>query len=83
MSAASYAWAKIINYLEKQLTSTVVSSCFEDTDILEMTDEKVILYTPNEFHQSMIQRRYAPHVEDARNELFNSAAKVVVFGDKE
>ena len=83
MSAASYAWAKIINYLERQLTSTVVSSCFEDTDILEMTDEKVILYTPNEFHQSMIQRRYAPHVEDALKELFNSDAKVVVFGDKE
>ena len=83
MSAASYAWAKVINYLEEQLTSTVVSSCFEDTDILEMTDEKVILYTPNEFHQSMIQRRYTGYIQDALKELFNSDAKVVVYGDKE
>ena len=83
MSAASYAWAKIINYLEEQLTSTVVSSFFEDTEVLEMTDEKVILYTPNEFHQSIIQRRYAAHIEDALKELFDSDAKVVVFGEKE
>ena len=83
MSAASYAWAKIINYLEAQLTSTVVSSCFEDTDILEMTDEKVILYTPNEFHQSMIQRRYTDYIKDALKELFNSNAEVVVYGEKE
>ena len=83
MSAASYAWAKIINYLEEQLTSTVVSSFFEDTEVLEMTDEKVILYTPNEFHQSIIQRRYSGHIEDALKELFDSSAKVVVFGEKE
>ena len=83
MSAASYAWAKVINYLEEHLTSTVVSSCFEDTEVIEMTEEELILYTPNEFHVSMIQRRYAAYVEDALKELFNSDAKVVVFGEKE
>ena len=83
MSAASYAWAKVINYLEEHLTSTVVSSCFEDTEVIEMTEEKLVLYTPNEFHVSMIQRRYAAYVEDALKELFNSDAKVVVLGEKE
>ena len=83
MSAASYAWAKIINYLEEQLTSTVVSSFFEDTEVMEITEDKVILYTPNEFHKSIIERRYAAYVEDALKELFNSNAKVQVFGDKE
>ncbi|MBP3479199.1 MAG: chromosomal replication initiator protein DnaA [Oscillospiraceae bacterium] len=83
MSAASYAWAKVINYLEEHLTSTVVSSCFEDTEVIEMTEEQLVLYTPNEFHVSMIQRRYAAYVEDALKELFNSDAKVVVLGEKE
>ncbi|MBE6976401.1 MAG: chromosomal replication initiator protein DnaA [Ruminococcaceae bacterium] len=83
MSAASYAWAKVINYLEEHLTSTVVSSCFEDTEVIEMTEEKLVLFTPNEFHVSMIQRRYAAYVEDALKELFNSDAKVEVLGEKE
>ena len=83
MSAASYAWAKVINYLEEHLTSTVVKTCFEDTEIIEMTDEKVILHTPNEFHVSMIRNRFATFVEDALKELFNSDAKVVVLGEKE
>ena len=83
MSAASYAWAKIINYLEEHLTSTVVSYCFEDTEVIEMNEEKLIIYTPNEFLQSMIQTRYIAFLQDALKELFNSDAKVVVMGEKE
>ena len=83
MSTASYAWAKIINYLEEQFTSTVISSFFEETEVLEMDEEKLILFTPNEFHQSIIQRRYSAHIQDALKELFDSNAKVKIFGTKE
>ncbi|MBE6959380.1 MAG: chromosomal replication initiator protein DnaA [Ruminococcaceae bacterium] len=83
MSTASYAWAKIILYLEEQFTSTVISSFFEETEVLEMDNEKLILFTPNEFHQGIIQRRYTAHIQDALKELFDSDAKVMVFGEKE
>ena len=83
MSTASYAWAKIINYLENQFTSTVISSFFEEAEVLEMNEEKLILFTPNEFQQSIIQRRYSAHISDALKELFDSDAKVMIFGEKE
>ena len=79
MRAAAYTWAKIINYLEEHLTSTVIAPFFEDIEVIELTEEKLILYTPNDFHVSMIQRRYAAYIEDALKELFNSDAKVVVL----
>ena len=83
MSAASYAWAKIINYLEEHLTSTVVSSCFEDTEVIKLTDEELVLYSPNEFHVSMIRTRYCTFLRDALKELFNSDAKLVVLDEKD
>ncbi len=83
MSAASYAWAKVINYLEEHLTSTVVSTCFEDTEVISFTDEELILYSPNEFHVSMIRTRYCTFLRDALKDLFDSNAKITVFGEKE
>ena len=83
MSAASYTWAKVINYLEDQLTSIIVSNCFEDVEVLEMTDEQVILYTPHEFNKEMVERRYVKYIQDALKDLFDTEPAILVFGDKE
>ena len=83
MSAASYTWAKVINYLEDQLTSTVVSACFAEIEIVEMSDDQMILYTPHEFHKEMVERRYVKYIRDAMKDLFEIDPNILVFGDKE
>ena len=83
MYASAYVWAKVLSYLEERMTSTIVSSAFDDAEIVELTDEHLIIYSPSDFRREVISRRYSIMIQDALKEIFNSDAKLIVFGDKE
>ena len=83
MYSSAFVWAKILNYLEDRLTAVVVSNWFDDTEVVELTDERLILFVPDEFRRGIVQTRYAPHIQDALKEIFNSEAKLIVFGKEE
>ena len=83
MYSSAYVWAKILNYLEDRLTPTIVSNWFDDTEVVELNEEHLIIYSATEFRREIIRRRCAEHIQDALKEIFNSDAKLIVFGDKE
>ncbi len=83
MYASAYVWAKVINYLEERLSSLTISTSFDDAEVIELNEEQLIIYSPNEFRRENIQRRYTHYIQDALKEIFNSDAKLLVFGDKE
>ena len=81
MYASAYVWAKIIGYLEERLTPVVVSTTFEDTEVVDFTDEALILYSPSEFHRTNILTRFASHIQDALRDQFSSSAQLIVMDD--
>ena len=83
MYASAYVWAKIINYLEERLTPLTVSATFDDAEVVELNEEYLILYSPSDFRRENIRRRYMLHIQDALSEIFDSNAKLLVFGDEE
>ena len=83
MYASAYVWAKILGHLESTLGSVIVSNSFDDVEIIELNEEQLILYSPSEFRVEVIRRRYARIIEDALKEIFDSNAKVTVFGAAE
>ncbi len=83
MFSSAYVWAKIISYLEEQLSDVTVSACFDDAEVIELTEEHLILYSASDFRCDLIRRRCTGHIEDALKEIFNSDAKLIVFGDEE
>ena len=83
MYASAYVWAKIINYLEERLGALTISTSFDDAEVVELNEEQLIIYSPNEFRREIIQRRYTQYIQDALREVFNSDAKLLVFGDEE
>ena len=83
MYAAAYVWAKVLNYLEDRMTNITVSAHFDDAEIVELTNEHLIIYSPSEFRRSTIVNRYSVMIQDALKEIFESDAKLIVFGDKE
>ena len=83
MYSSAYVWAKILNYLEERLTAATASSFFDDAEVIELNEEQLILYSPSEFRRDIILRRFTQHIHDALKEIFNSDAKLVVFGDEE
>ncbi len=83
MYASAYAWAKIISYLEERLTEVVVSSWLDDTEVIELSEEKLTIYSPSDFRQEVIRERCAPHIQDAMRDLFHKEVKLEVWGDAE
>ena len=83
MLSTAYVWAKVLGLLEERLTATVVSTWFDDAEVVELNDEHLILYSPSELRREIIARRCAEHVRDAMKELFEKDVKVIVYGDEE
>ena len=83
MVSAAYAWAKVLTYLEEQITPTMVCAWFDDAEPVDFTQEHFILYAPNEFRREIIIRRCTEYVQDAIKEIFGFDSKLKVFGDEE
>ena len=83
MYSSAYVWAKVLNHLEDQLGAVTVSAWFDDAEIVELNEENLILYSASDFRREIIRRRCTSYIQDALKEIFNSDAKLMVFGDKE
>ncbi len=83
MYSSAYVWAKVLNYLENQLGAVTVSAWFDDAEVVELNEENLILYSASDFRREIISRRCTSYIQDALKEIFNSDAKLLVFGDEE
>ena len=83
MYSSAYVWAKILSYLEERMTSTMVSASFDDAEVVELTQDRLILYTSSDYRRDMIISRYTDIIHEALRTLFNSNAKLIVFSDEE
>ena len=57
MFSSDYVWAKVLSFLEERLSAITVSAWFDDVKVVELTEDTMILYAPDEFRRSMIQNR--------------------------
>ena len=83
MYSSAYVWAKVLSHMEERLGAVTVSAWFDDAEVVELTDEKLILYSSSDFRREIIRRRCTEYIQDALKEIFGSDAKLVVFGDEE
>ncbi len=83
MYATAYVWAKIISFLEERLSPVTVAAWFDDAEVVELNEEQLILYSSSDFRRDIILSHCTDHIEDALKEVFNSNAKLVVYGDEE
>ncbi len=83
MISSAYVWAKILSYMEERLTAVTVSAWLDDAEVVELNEEHLILYSPNEFRRDLIVRRCTDYIHDALKDIFHSDAKLIVFGDEE
>ncbi len=83
MFSSAYVWAKVLGYMEEQLGAVTVSTWFDDAEVVELTEENLILHTSSEFRREIIMRRCQSYVHEALKTIFDSDAKLMVFGDEE
>ena len=83
MYSSAYVWAKVLNHMEERLGPVTVSAWFDDAEVVELNEEHLILYSASDFRREIIIRRCTEFIQDALKEIFNSDAKLLVYGDEE
>ena len=83
MFSSAYVWAKVLNHMEERLGAVTVSTWFEDAEVVELNEDHLILYSSSEFRRDVIRQRCTSYIQEALKEIFDSNAKLVVFGDEE
>ncbi len=83
MYSSAYVWAKVFSHMEERLGSVTIAAWFDDAEIVELNEERLILHTSSEFRRDIIRQRCVAYIQDALKEIFNSDAKVIVFSDEE
>ena len=83
MYASAYVWAKVLSHMEERLGSVTISAWFDDTEVIELNETNLIIYSPSDFRRDIIRRRCTDYIQDALKDIFDSDAKLIVFGDEE
>ena len=83
MYSSAYVWAKILGHMENRLTAPVVSTWFDDAEVVELSDSRLVLYSPSPFRKDIILRRCTDYIKDAMRELFGTEIELVVLDEEE
>ena len=83
MYSTAYVWAKVLGHMEARLTPQVVSTWFDDTEILELTDQKLVLYSPSTFRKDIILRRCTGYIKEAMQDIFQMNVEIEVLDETE
>lgn len=81
MLSSAYVWAKVLGQLESKMPS--ISTWFDDCEVVELTGQTLILFTPTEFRREFIETKAAGYIQDAIRELFSMEITVQVLGEQE
>ena len=82
MNSTADVWSRILNILSNDLTSTAISTWFDDCRAVELSDGRLYLHTPSVFKKGVIEARFAGKIESALSELFSGDFDVVILDDE-
>ncbi|MBR4863396.1 MAG: chromosomal replication initiator protein DnaA [Oscillospiraceae bacterium] len=83
MYSAAYVWAKILARLEQQLSEVTVSTWLDDAEIIELTEDRLVLYTPSDYRKEIILTQCAPYILEALEALVHTKPVLEVWGETE
>ena len=82
MASASFLWAKVLSYIEKKYSASIVVTLFDDIDVVDFTDNQLILYTSNEFRRPILEAQCIPHIKEAMLAVGQQDVEVTILDDK-
>jgi len=83
MNSASDVWNRVLKILGNELTSTAIATWFDDCRAVDISDNRLVLYTPSNFKKDVIEGRFLKSLKSALEELFSGDFDVVILGEGE
>ncbi|NLH02014.1 MAG: chromosomal replication initiator protein DnaA [Clostridiales bacterium] len=83
MNSVNDVWNSIINILSSELTSTSINTWFSDCKPVEISDTRLVVYTPTEFKRNIITQRFSGAITSALSDLFSCPFDLLVLTEDE
>ncbi len=81
MQSVSDIWSMILDRLREDLSETTIKTWFDETTVIALEGNELILHCPNAFKRSNIQDRFLPNIEAGLRDIFSSDIAVRLLDD--
>ena len=81
MNSAADVWNKVLMILSEELTTIAISTWFDDCQVIELSDNRLILHTPSGFKKDIIEKRFLGSIRRALGEIFAGDFDVMILDD--
>ena len=65
MYSNAYVWSRVLSYLEQHSPAIAIASYFDDAEVIELTESKLVIYSPSPFRKDVIVKRYIDQIREA------------------
>ena len=83
MQSVSDIWDMILARLREELSETTIKTWFDDTTVVALEGDTLVLHCPNDFKRSNIQDRFLASIEAGLRDIFSSDMGVRLLDDEE
>ncbi|NLV86913.1 MAG: chromosomal replication initiator protein DnaA [Clostridiales bacterium] len=83
MNSVNEIWFSIMDMLTKELTSTSINTWFSDCRPIELTENRLVIYTPTDFKRNIISSRFASTITAVLTDLFSCPFELLVLAEDE
>ena len=83
MNSASDVWQEVLKLMEQHLSSTAIRTWFSGCQVVELQDNRLLLYNGSDFIRNIIVTRYLDNVKVALRDIFSADFEVQLIGDEE
>ena len=83
MYSKAYIWSRVLSYLETNYPTAVAIYMLDDAEVIEITDRKLVLYSPSTYRKEMILDRFSDKILEAMREQFQSDVELIVLDEEE
>ena len=82
MQSVSDIWAMILDRLREELSETTIKTWFDETTVVALEGDELILHCPNAFKRTNIQDRFLPNIKASLKDIFSSDMAVQLLDDE-
>ncbi len=83
MNSAADIWIKVLDILKNDLTSTAITTWFDDCRAIDISDGCLVICTTSDFKKGVITSRFSDIIKAALRDLFSGDFDLLVLSDKE
>ena len=81
MQSVSDIWSMILDRLREDLSETTIKTWFDETTVIALEGDELVLHCPNAFKRTNIQDRFLPNIEAGLKDIFSSDMTVRLLDD--